>query len=100
MAFADMFRNYEADRVRRVTTGPFARFQTLFEKYEEPPMEDQNNVDVSNEMTQRQSTSSTDTTFNDSMSQAIQEYNRPSGQMNATVRAALAASPNIRVRRR
>lgn len=100
MAFADMFRNYEADRVRRVTTGPFARFQTLFEKYEEQPQEDQNNVDVSNEMTNQQSTASTDTTFNDSMSRAIQEYNRSSGTLDAKTRAALAASPNLRVRRR
>lgn len=100
MAFSDMFRNLEAGYTKRVSSGPFVNFRTLFEKYKELPKKAENNVDVSNAMLEGQSTSMTDTTFNDSVSKAIQNYNQSSGQMDAKVRAALAASPNERIVRR
>lgn len=100
MAFSNMFREFESQMAKRVSTGPFGRFASLYEKYAEPAKKAENNVDVSNEMTKSQSSSKTDTTFNDSLSKSIREYNKNSGQLDSRVRAALAASPNMRVRRR
>lgn len=128
MAFSDMFRAFEAGRANRVSSGPFVSFRTLFDKYRnadkgvpdiaesrvgltegsrrtdmnqflvaEP--EEKSNQSISEMMLGAQSSAKTDTTFNDSVSRAIQNYNK-SSQMDAKVRAALAASPNERVVRR
>lgn len=128
MAFSDMFRAFEANRANRVSSGPFVSFRTLFDKYRnadkgapdiaesrlgltfgvprtdmnqfliEVP-EEKSNETVSEMLLGSQSSAKTDTTFNDSVSRAIQNYNR-SGRTDAKVRAALAASPNERVVRR
>ena len=61
--------------------------------------EEKSNQTVSEMLLGAQSSAKTDTTFNDSVSRAIQNYNR-SSQRDAKVRAALAASPNERIVRR
>ena len=129
MAFSDMFRAFEAGRANRVSSGPFVSFRTLFDKYRNADKgapdiaesrlgltggvpgrtdmnqyridvpEEKSNQTVSEMLLGAQSSAKTDTTFNDSVSRAIQNYNR-SSRTDAKVRAALAASPNERIVRR
>jgi len=130
MAFSRTFRDYEASRLKRADSGPFARFQTLFDKYKgagdglpelaksrpglsgsgrgfsramgfqlEKPA-DMSNSEVSKMANEARSRAETDTTFNDRMSKAINNYNRAARVQQQRDQAALASSPNRRVRRR
>jgi hypothetical protein len=129
MAFSGSFRDYEAGRLKRAGSGPFARFQTLFDKYRNAgqgapeiaqskpglpstsasapapnPMAAEerptDNASVSEGMSVAKSTAETDTTFNDEMSKAIKAYNQATSRQMQRDRAALAGSPNRRVSRR
>ena len=130
MAFSGNFRDYEARRTRRASSGPFARFQTLFEKYRNadkgapdiaksrpgltegsrrtemtqfykaPEPVEMDNKGVSEAMGEARSTAQTDTTFNDAMSTAIRNYNQAASRQMQRDKAALASSPNRRIRRR
>ena len=128
MAFSGSFRDYEAGRLKRARSGPFARFQTLFDKYRNAgqgapeiaqskpglpstsasapapnPMAEEkptDNASVSEGMSVAKSSAETDTTFNDEMSKAIKAYNQATSRQMLRDRAALAGSPNRRVSRR
>jgi hypothetical protein len=95
MAFSDTFKDMEGAFVKRVSSGPFSRFASLYQVYEEPT----DNEGVSNAMLEKQSSRSTDTTFNDAMSQVIQSYNQSMRQA-PTMQSYNPVTPNRVIVRR